>query len=359
MERSTKVTFESNPELVKTKLWEYIIAGRLERFETIMKCTQFPVNEPITQTGIRCLHQAVLSQRNEFVKLLIEIYNADVNVTDEQGKTALHLAAASGNEEAVDYLIQQGANVNAKTQGSETAVMKAVQSGLEPLARKLLLNYKCDVTVKNNQNKTVFDLIMVYMGKEKLNEYMDKLRIVHANMDFSMYVSSPQSLPEIHRCIRNICQIKSKQTTLQALVDKIISIRGCPMRSSSGENHKVHNKAVHSRKTSDDSTTNDDIVIDMPMCGLSKAPSMRIDRVSSALDEMGSSTTRMDEMGSSATRMKITTYAELDNSILTHNFNGVCNNHHYSPPTSARHMEHEDNKQVGKAIANTIRPVAV
>ena len=45
------------------------------------------------------------------VKYLVD-QGANLNLTDEDGRTALHLAAKEGNVESVVALIDQGANLN-------------------------------------------------------------------------------------------------------------------------------------------------------------------------------------------------------------------------------------------------------
>jgi len=97
------------------------------------------------------------------------------------------LAAACENEESLDYLISKGANINALTIGNETPIMKAILHGYEKLTKKLLLTYKCDVMVRNGLEKTIFDMILIYMGKDKLDYYICQLNKIYPRINFYNY----------------------------------------------------------------------------------------------------------------------------------------------------------------------------
>ena len=72
---------------------------------------------------------AAAGKRTAVVRLLVERgCPPDARATD-QGFTALHLAANSGNVELVEFLLQSGANRNLKTGSGETAHDLAVKQG--------------------------------------------------------------------------------------------------------------------------------------------------------------------------------------------------------------------------------------
>jgi len=56
------------------------------------------------------------------VKYLVEELGADVNVRDHEGNTALHHAAARGDNEMILYLVSKGADVKAVNRAGETTV---------------------------------------------------------------------------------------------------------------------------------------------------------------------------------------------------------------------------------------------
>jgi len=65
--------------------------------------------------------------QDELVKLLLA-KGADVNAVDNQGNTALMLAANAGEFQIVDSLINGGANVNARNKEGRTALRLARES---------------------------------------------------------------------------------------------------------------------------------------------------------------------------------------------------------------------------------------
>jgi len=56
------------------------------------------------------------------VQYLVEVHGADVNAVDHEGMTALHHAAARGDNEMIQYLVSKGANVKAVDREGRTTV---------------------------------------------------------------------------------------------------------------------------------------------------------------------------------------------------------------------------------------------
>lgn len=54
----------------------------------------------------------------------------DINIMDRKtGKTALHYAAANGNEKCAEMLIKNGANLDITDNNNETPIMSAMSTG--------------------------------------------------------------------------------------------------------------------------------------------------------------------------------------------------------------------------------------
>ena len=81
------------------------------------------------------IHIAVRKQQVEAVRILLPEESSyeelHVNSPDHKGSTPLHRAAYLGNLEMVQYLLQQGADVSAKTKGQWLPIHNASQRGHE------------------------------------------------------------------------------------------------------------------------------------------------------------------------------------------------------------------------------------
>jgi ankyrin repeat protein len=61
----------------------------------------------------------------EFVKLLIE-KEADKELSDNEGSGPLHQAASQGNQDLVEALLHAGTNVNAKSHGGNSPLIRGI-----------------------------------------------------------------------------------------------------------------------------------------------------------------------------------------------------------------------------------------
>ena len=62
------------------------------------------------------------------VKVAVEL-GAEVNAANEDGDTALHLAAFHGFKTVVRFLVSQGANLDVKNERGETPLERAMRNG--------------------------------------------------------------------------------------------------------------------------------------------------------------------------------------------------------------------------------------
>ena len=100
------------------------------------------------------------------VLIMYDLYSG--TVTDQYGHTALHWASIGGGSTAVGYLLQRGADINAKDNNGDAPVHLAVQgkkwATADILLRKggnqkakltFLLEHGADVNQKNNQGQAL------------------------------------------------------------------------------------------------------------------------------------------------------------------------------------------------------------
>ncbi|XP_033217235.1 ankyrin-1-like [Belonocnema kinseyi] len=109
------------------------------------------------------LHTSVLSNFTEVVAFFIK-YKVDLEARDEDGKTALHLAA-DGREHIVKLLLDAGANINSTSRNESRPLHFAAERGHVKVV-ELLLDYDADINVKNRNNETPLDLVVYWQKTE-------------------------------------------------------------------------------------------------------------------------------------------------------------------------------------------------
>jgi len=82
-------------------------------------------------------------------------------MVDHIGWTPLHYACAKGHFDVAQFLIANGATVDAMSIGNTTPLMMAVQSGNEQLV-KLLLDKGADLQIQNNNGLSAIDIADIY-----------------------------------------------------------------------------------------------------------------------------------------------------------------------------------------------------
>jgi len=96
------------------------------------------VNLP-SNNGFRVypLHSAAAGNYTQIARMLIE-NNAQVNVKQQAGATALHSAAQNGNIDLLILLLEHGADVNIRMEGGKLPADLARERGFEEIAEALV-----------------------------------------------------------------------------------------------------------------------------------------------------------------------------------------------------------------------------
>jgi ankyrin repeat protein/CHAT domain-containing protein len=110
------------------------------------------------------LIEVAITGDTETIKFLID-NGADVNAKDKNGYTALMVAVKHDHIELVKLLIDKGVDVNVKHKGNKTALMSAAKRGNTETV-KLLIDKDADVNAKDKKGKTAL-MIAARLGNTK------------------------------------------------------------------------------------------------------------------------------------------------------------------------------------------------
>ncbi|WP_257295071.1 ankyrin repeat domain-containing protein [Endozoicomonas sp. YOMI1] len=107
------------------------------------------------QFGDCALHIAAGLNDITYLRKLLE-FAADRNARDQQGRTALHLGNRTDNVACAETLIRAGADINARDCSGETALFAAVKKNNIGYIMALI-DANADINVKNNRNQTALE----------------------------------------------------------------------------------------------------------------------------------------------------------------------------------------------------------
>ena len=96
------------------------------------------------------LHIAAVNGHADLCKILLEIYNLDILLTDDDGWTVLHHAAQSGNLHLFQYLIGKGSDVSSKTKDKQNSLHIAAMNGHAGLCKIILQTYNLDILLMDD-----------------------------------------------------------------------------------------------------------------------------------------------------------------------------------------------------------------
>ena len=136
--------------------------------------TPVSVNTSIPDTVLnsRIFEAALNGQLSQLMNLLADGF--DVNIRDDDGRTALMYASYNGHIEIIRELIAKGASINLQDTNGRTALMMA-SSGPHPAAVKMLLDHQADPNITDNDEH--FTALMYAAAEGQL----EVVRILLAN----------------------------------------------------------------------------------------------------------------------------------------------------------------------------------
>ena len=109
---------------------------------------------------------------------------ADLNAKTRTGETPLFYNIVEDNFEIVRLLLKNGANVNAKNKKGESVLFQTKN----PRMIRLLLEHGADVTLKNHNGKTPFEI-----DYDDQQQYSDEQRISKLTQQYTHFLRNKQT----------------------------------------------------------------------------------------------------------------------------------------------------------------------
>ena len=104
-----------------------------------------------TKDGLNCLHIAASNGHLNLCKTLINEINFDVNIADDEGRTALYCSAQSGNDELFGFIADKGTNIFLKIKGGQNCLHIAAGRGHFNLCKTLIEKINFNVHMVDNK----------------------------------------------------------------------------------------------------------------------------------------------------------------------------------------------------------------
>eukprot|EP01100_Stratorugosa_tubuloviscum_P009661 TRINITY_DN404_c0_g1_i1.p1 TRINITY_DN404_c0_g1~~TRINITY_DN404_c0_g1_i1.p1 ORF type:complete len:183 (+),score=73.83 TRINITY_DN404_c0_g1_i1:52-549(+) len=138
----------------RATLWDAAADGNLELCKKRLESAMVKINSKDAQ-GRTPLHEAARWNHAHVIDWLIE-NGAEIEIQTVDGSTALQIAAAHGQVTAIEMLLNKGAQIDSKNQNLDTPLMMASSRGHIP-AINILLARGANKTLKNSSLKSAID----------------------------------------------------------------------------------------------------------------------------------------------------------------------------------------------------------
>ena len=158
------VFYEFDSGSAKTPLSKASEQGQLDSMQLLLDMGA-DINAPVDKSGGTALMSAIRFGSIPAAKFLLE-HGASVDAVNSEGETALMITCDGrklvAKESLINLLVEHGADVNKVDNRGNTLLMRYVSwySEASPSVVRALLDYGTDVTIKNREGETVFDILL-------------------------------------------------------------------------------------------------------------------------------------------------------------------------------------------------------
>ena len=142
-------------DIIRKRLLRDIEMGNIDNIRIFLKDYGNDIN--FISNGLNPFTHAASINNFELLKLFLNETKINIDITDELGNTALINASDKGNLEIVNFLINNGADINYQNKQGLTPAMKATERNNFYIV-KFLLDKNADLTKSDYSGRTLKEI---------------------------------------------------------------------------------------------------------------------------------------------------------------------------------------------------------
>jgi ankyrin repeat protein len=154
-----------------------LVAARYGYTEAIKLFLEYGADPNIKDGYVTPLYRAISNRFFEAAQVLID-YGADIENPDGEGTTDLLHFTNRGEQDVVEFLLINGANIHAKDSDGDFAFFLAITNEYFPIA-DLLLKYGANINDINNEKLGVVDHAIYYKRTSSIDYLWSKFYLLN------------------------------------------------------------------------------------------------------------------------------------------------------------------------------------
>jgi ankyrin repeat protein/cell division protein FtsB len=154
----------------RTQLHHCAENGLTTSVKRLLSIRNINVNVKDNWDGYTPLHWAVETGHVEIIRLLLQ-NGADVNAKSNVGHTPLHCSAWNGHVDILHLLVENGANLEVQNIDGNRALHFATYHGNLPLLQELISRYHVDINARDNDGRTALSCARMF-GRTEISTFL-------------------------------------------------------------------------------------------------------------------------------------------------------------------------------------------